>query len=183
MANSPRKTNPIPSQARLLEILDYNPATGRLTWKQRPECPPWWNARFAGKPAFTSPTSGYLHGSIDYVVLMAHRVIWKMLHDSEPVQIDHANGDRSDNSERNLRASNASDNGRNKVRLSNNTSGHVGVSWHRLRGRWRASIKIDRTSIHLGLFDSFADALAARKAKEVELGFSARHGSLPIRDE
>lgn len=51
----------------------------------------------------------------------------------------------------------------------NNTSGFRGVSFRPDRGRWRAYIKYQRKNIHLGSFINLKDAIAARKAAELEL--------------
>lgn len=50
----------------------------------------------------------------------------------------------------------------------NNTSGAVGVNWNKQVKKWRATISINGTSIHLGYFVSLSDAIIARKNAEVE---------------
>ncbi|WP_220386166.1 HNH endonuclease signature motif containing protein, partial [Klebsiella pneumoniae] len=47
---------------------------------------------------------GYIRVKVDGALVMAHRIVWKMLHGDEPSFIDHINGDRSDNRPKNLRA-------------------------------------------------------------------------------
>ena len=48
----------------------------------------------------------------------------------------------------------------------NSTSGCRGVSKMAETGKWRATITVDRRSIHLGTFDEFEDAVRARRAAE-----------------
>jgi hypothetical protein len=45
----------------------------------------------------------------------------------------------------------------------NNTSGYRGVVWDSNRRRWRAEIKLDGKKLHLGRFDKYEDAVAARR--------------------
>lgn len=82
--------------------------------------------------------------------------------------IDHIHGikTRNDNRKGNLRVVTHSQNGMNKDLQSNNTSGVAGVGWYSKTNKWRAYIMIDRKFIHLGLFDSFEDAVKARKEAE-----------------
>ena len=48
---------------------------------------------------------------------------------------------------------------------------------HRLAwDKWVAEIKVNRIKKHLGQFDTFDAAVAARKAAEVEFGFHENHG-------
>ena len=49
---------------------------------------------------------------------------------------------------------------------SNNSSGVSGVYWVKRQQRWAASIGFKGERYHLGLFDRFADAVAARKEAE-----------------
>lgn len=49
-----------------------------------------------------------------------------------------------------------------------NTSGHKGVSWDKLNGKWFAYINRDKkTRLRLGLFDNIEDAVEARKQAEI----------------
>jgi hypothetical protein len=163
------------SQEYLLLRLRYDPETGALFWRQDPAGTVQWNGRWAGKPAFTTIERGYLQGRIDWVLLYAHRVIWKMETGLEPEDIDHENGNRSDNRWVNLRDVSRTENMRNRMISSNNTSGHPGVSltkWH----TWKATIGVDNRTIVLGSFSSFDEAVAARKAAEVLHGYHQNHG-------
>ena len=54
---------------------------------------------------------------------------------------------------------------------------HVtGVFRHAQTGRWQAQIRIGGTSIHLGSFEAFDDAVAARRKAEEQYGFHKNHG-------
>lgn len=91
-------------------------------------------------------------------------------------QIDHINHVRTDNRIVNLRKASNTENSRNASIGSNNTSGALGVWFEKRRNAWVAEIKVDRRKIHIGQFDAFEDAVAARKAAEVKYGFHENHG-------
>ena len=55
-----------------------------------------------------------------------------------------------------------------KKNNKNNTSGCTGVSFRKDRNKWRAYIKFQRKYIHIGYFDLYEDAVAARKIAEKE---------------
>ena len=60
--------------------LNYDPATGSLIWKARPEARfQWWNARYAGAPAGSLDAKGYLRVYLDGTAYKAHRVMWAMV--------------------------------------------------------------------------------------------------------
>lgn len=182
-------TKELPSIDKLRKLLAYNPATGKLYWRERTpdmfedgkataehKCNRW-NSRYAGKEAFTSHNDGYKCGGIFSRVYVAHRVIWAMLHGAWPEeQIDHINGVRDDNRIENLRAVTHQENSKNQKVSSVNTSGHMGVSWHKEDQRWIARIGVNKKRIHLGCFTEIDDAIAARKAAEVKYGFHENHG-------
>jgi hypothetical protein len=175
---------PLPSKDYLWECLDYDPDSGRLTWKHRPvqhfkrrADHLTWNIKFAGKPALKRRHfGGYSAGTIDYQKCLAHRVIWKMMTGDEPPQIDHINGVRSDNRFANLRAATNAINCRNAAQRSDNTSGVKGVHWDASRQKWAAVISADRKHYHLGRFDTLAEATAARRTAERFLNFHPNHG-------
>lgn len=171
---------PLPSQEILLQLLRYEPETGKLFWRARPisDFPnerifKSWNTKYADEEAFTAITGdGYKIGSIENVRFYAHRVIFKMVHGTEPPQIDHINGQRPDNREINLREATDFINRHNAARSKNNTSGCTGVCWNRRERRWVASI----SNYKLGRFLSKKDAIASRKRAEIEFGYHPNHG-------
>jgi hypothetical protein len=82
-------------------------------------------------------------------------------------QVDHINGDKSDNRWCNLRAADNSQNHANIGLLSSNTSGLKGVV--RAKKKWGAQIGVNNQNVWLGNFDcpaaaSFAYQIAADKA-------------------
>lgn len=176
---------PQPPRQYLLECFDLDLDTGLLTWRARPRHhfktdAHWkvWAGRWAGVPAFREPDKdGYLMGRLDGKRRKAHRLIWKMLHGVEPLEIDHIDGDKANNRPDNLRSVTKSENMRNAPRPRANISGVVGVSQR--RGKWSARIKRNRRNIYLGDFHRFEDAVAARKAAEERFGFHPNHGRAP----
>lgn len=175
----------LPSSDLLNQLLRYDPKTGKLFWKNRPEShfkrerdAGSWNTRYAGSEAFAGVDfCGYRVGAIDQSTYKAHRIIWAMVNGCEPSsQIDHINGDPSDNRIENLRLVDCMANARNQRIRANNTSGIMGVYWKRPLKMWAAQIGSRRNRQHLGYFVKKSDAVAARKKAEVELGFHENHG-------
>ena len=80
--------------------------------------------------------------------------------DNKPF-VDHIDGDPLNNCLSNLRWCTHAENMRNRKKHRNNTSGHKGVSFHKVSGKWRAQIKVDGEKNHLGLYDSPEEAAAA----------------------
>ena len=74
---------------------------------------------------------------------------------------DHINGNGLDNRRANLRLSTGSENGWNRGKQVNNTSGYKGVFQIGNRMKWRAQIRHLGKSIHLGTFDNREEAHAA----------------------
>lgn len=136
-----------------------------------------WNSRWAGKEAFTHTSKlGYKSGGLLGKLWGAHRVIYKMITGHEPEQIDHINGDRTDNRFENLRSVSAAVNMKNQKQRSNNTSGTIGVHWHSVANKWCAAITVNLERIALGRFCVLEDAIEARKAAEIKYGFHENHG-------
>lgn len=183
-----------PAASVLPKILAADHETGRLYWLTRtPDmfqtgrhtaahtCAKW-NAARAGREAFTALTmNGYLHGRIWGRGYLAHRVIWALATGEWPTdQIDHINGNRSDNRLCNLRSVSHAENAMNVRRPASNTSGHIGICKPTRTGRWVAYITIEKSRRHLGSFDSMEAALSARQSAERQYGFHENHGNTVI---
>lgn len=177
------KSKELPSQDYLKECFDYDPETGLLLWKHRPvhhfknrRGYATWNARYAGTTALNCVSNGYKVGRIGGVNFLAHRVIYKLLNGTDPEYIDHGEGDRADNRPDSIANATITENNRNFGKSKANKSGTTGVSWDAHRCKWRAWIGDKRDQRYLGRFDNIDDAIAARKAAEVELGYHPNHG-------
>lgn len=85
---------------------------------------------------------------------------------SAPVglEVDHINRDRLDNRKRNLRLCSHGENQRNGSIRRDNTSGYVGVTYHRPRGTWQARLRFSGKRVTIGYFSSPTDAAKARDA-------------------
>lgn len=181
----------LPSRDILNQLLRYEPETGKLFWRERtPDMFPTgkyrrervcavWNSNYAGKEAFTAiDTHGYPYGNIFNRKFKAHRVIWCLVHGHWPVNdIDHIDGDCRNNRLENLRCVTHGENLKNQRRPSDNTSGVVGVCWHKQRSKWKAEIQSAGVKMHLGVFENFKDAVKARRDAEVCFGFHPNHGN------
>jgi hypothetical protein len=99
-----------------------------------------------------------------------HRLVAeRMGHDmsDRTLNVDHMNGDTTDNRRENLRIVSLTENARNRVGWKNSKSGIMGVGWDNSRQKWTAYIG-DGTpnGIKLGRFDTKEEALEARLAAE-----------------
>jgi hypothetical protein len=162
------------TQDYLKSILHYCPDTGVFTWIVNK------GPVKAGSIASCILTDGkgipYLSVMINGKTYLQHRLAWLYCFGYMPKDmVDHINGDTVDNRIRNLREASNSKNCKNQKRRTNNTSGVTGVYWVKVCGKWGARINSDYKSINLGVFNSFEDAVAARKAKEIELGYHKNH--------
>ena len=148
----------------LHKFLSYDPLTGKLRWKPREVDVKGWNKKYANKEAFTADNGeGYRCGAIMGESLKAHWVVWALHYGAWcPKQIDHIDGDKSNNAIGNLRMASHSENQRNKGKNKNNSSGFKGVSWREDRQKWYASIGVDGKQKNLGYFDNKEDAAIAR---------------------
>lgn len=91
----PKKT--LPSAEILRAIFRYDRRTGLLYWRARADASPSWNTRFAGRPA-GGEANGCMRVALKgYRVLMAHRVIWKLVYGTEPDEVDHIDGNTLNN--------------------------------------------------------------------------------------
>lgn len=160
------------THSHVLEVLNYDPATGVFIWRND------WGRMKAGDIAgrVNAQRRGYRYiglggqrknGGLEY---MAHRLAWFYVHGKWPVaDIDHINGDTSDNRIANLREATRSQNIMNAKRGPRNTSGVKGVSFDKARGKWVAEIKAGTVRRRLGRFDTKDEAAAAYREASKEM--------------
>lgn len=146
------------------ELFDYDQSTGLLIRRTRRG-----SRALTGAPAGSIDAHGYRQIQIARRLYKAHRLIWLHVHGEWPnQQIDHVNGDRSDNRIGNLREASNQQNCHNTVRTFGVTaSGFRGVSRHE-PGLWRARISVNGRTKHLGLFSTPQQASAAYLAAKSE---------------
>ena len=177
------------TQEYLKECFEYSAETGELHWKERPRehfktgkqdgKTAWktWNSQNAGKLVSSVNSSGYLRANIGGTRYSAHRIIWQLVHGYAPKgELDHINGDRTDNRICNLREVDHQGNMKNLARRSDNSSGITGVSYAKRDGVYIAYITIDKRMSVIGRFKTLEEAADARKEAEAKQGFHENHG-------
>jgi HNH endonuclease/AP2 domain len=142
---------------RLREILHYDPATGLFTWRvcrhHRTKI-----GAIAG-----CITNGYGIIVLDGSIYKMHRLAWAYTYGHWPKNdIDHIDGNGTNNRLLNLRDATRSMNCQNQKRAQkNNKTGLLGVRFRRDNGRYSAQIGVDGKPRYLGLFDTAEAAHAA----------------------
>jgi hypothetical protein len=141
--------------------MDYTPETGELAWRVDPPR----KKGFVGRVVGTRVSAGYLSVCIDGTTYLAHRLAWLHTHGRWPDgQIDHVNGDRTDNRLSNLRDVEQRVNLQNRrtVRGSKKSSALLGVfPAPSKKNPWASSIRVDRKKVHIGVFPTEEAAHAA----------------------
>ena len=160
------KYKPMPPLEELKEFLDYNPDTGIFTWIKKP------NRRIkVGQVAGRAHGNGYIRIRFKGIDYFAHRLAYYMYHGVDPLEnlVDHKYGDGSNNKIKDLTLATYSQNGINRVNLNrNNTSGVIGVCWHKRFKKWQAQIIVNKVYKYLGSFTNKEDAIKARREAEIK---------------
>ena len=100
-----------------------------------------------------------------------------LMNPSDGMLVDHINGNTLDNRMSNLRMATQQQNAMNKAIAINNTSGVKGVSRVKRNNKWVARISFEGKRIVLGTFDTFEEAVKARRdAEELYYGEFNRSG-------
>lgn len=150
--------------AELLQLLHYDPETGCFFWRINGKKRGIWQRAGGLKP------HGYEVIGVGYHRYYSHRLaIYYTTGQWPSGQVDHINGNRSDNRLSNLRVATHQENQRNRCLQRNNTSGTPGVHWSTGQKRWISRIKIDGRMRQLGTFIDKDEAIRARKEAEKEI--------------
>lgn len=149
------KRNCTLTQARLKEVLHYNPNTGVFTWRVS-------NCRVE-----KGDIAGWIYRSngidrrgikIDGINYIAARLAWLYTYGEWPKkQVDHKNRDALDDRLGNLRLATKGENQANTKKYKHSKSPYRGIT-QRKNGRWVAQIGIDGVTNGLGTFDTPEEA-------------------------
>ena len=144
-----------PTREQVAERLIYEPSTGVFRWRKQVG-----QLTKGGSVAGGVNSHGYHRISILDRAYATHRLAWLLMTGEWPAdQIDHIDGNKSNNAWSNLRAATGKQNCANKK-----TTNRLGLKGVRLDKRWQryyAQIEINGRSKHLG---SFGTAEAAHDA-------------------
>ena len=137
------------------EFMKYDKTTGQLTWIKKVG-----RKINPGMRVGSKNNRGYVEFDLYGKRYRAHRVIWAISTGSDTdLQIDHINGDKSDNRVSNLRAVTCSVNMQNQraAKVTSKT-GILGASPKKGTGRFVAQIKANGLARYIGVFDTAEEA-------------------------
>lgn len=144
----------LPEEDVFCSIYKYCHETGKVFWTV-----------YAGrgmKPGMQAGTinkNGYSILRVGKKRYPAHRLIWKHLYKEDPVlEIDHIDGNPSNNRKSNLRLASRMQNSYNRKLISSNTSGVKGVTWVGFLKKWKAQCGSNGRMHYLGVFKTIEEA-------------------------
>jgi HNH endonuclease/AP2 domain len=152
LTNTTNKT-PISSNLTkelLHEYFEYR--DGELFWKKEGK------GIQTSKLAGCVDTNGYYKVKIQGKMHGLHRVIFAMHYGYFPSNIDHIDGDQSNNRIENLREATTAQNAWNTTSNSRNTSGYKNVLFRKSRGKWTCRFKVNGKHIMRGAFNTPEEA-------------------------
>ena len=161
------------SQTELKKWLCYSPLAGVFEWRRSGR-----GIRAGSLAGAVCKDTSYIQVNLRGKQYRAHHLAWLYMTGKWPeCDIDHRDGDRTNNAFSNLREATKSQNQWNAKLSKTSTSGVKGVNFDRPTGKWRATVGIDDKKVHVGLFKTKEEAEEAVKLKRAELhGEFANHG-------
>jgi hypothetical protein len=157
------------NQTKLKNLFDY--VDGKLFWKvaNSPRIKVGQEAGYLRK-------DGYRYVQIDCKGYRSHRLIFLLHNGYLPTEIDHVDGDLTNNKINNLREATRDQNMFNTKTPRHNTSGIKGVSWYKATGKWSVHIGVNNKKLFFGRYKDLELAeLVAIEARNKYHGQFARH--------
>ena len=142
------------TQARLKEVLHYDPDTGLFRWLVTNS-----NRAVAGSACLSRNGNGYVQVGIDGRRYEGQRLAWLYMTGEWPAHlVDHVDMDQANNRWTNLRAATLAEN------MVNTRARRAAKGIRSRCGRYQAHIGIDGKQVYLGTFDTAEAASAAYEA-------------------
>jgi hypothetical protein len=140
------------TQQELKDLLHYDQDTGIFTWLIS-------RGSIKSGKKINNSIFDYTNIKINKKSYRAHRLAWLYIYGYIPInQIDHINGNKSDNRLCNLREVTNQQNQFNSPIRKDNKSGVKGVHWHKKQNKWVANLHINGKAKQLGSFDNLEEA-------------------------
>lgn len=155
------------SQDELKNLLNYDPETGDITWL----VPRGGGFGLGDKAGYLikGKKGGYLAILVKGARYRAHTLAWFYMTGEwvrKPLEVDHKDRNRSNNSWSNLRKATGAQNCTNTGLHGKNVSGVRGVSWDTRSGKWEARIRVNKKQYYLGQYTTVEEAAKVRKEAE-----------------
>lgn len=166
------------TQERLKAVLNYDSSAGTFTWRN-----PLVRRVKVGQIAGSLMSNGYINIGVDATRYLAHRLAWLYVHGAFVKEIDHANGDRTDNRIENLRSCSRSDNAHNLFKPRHGLSSkYKGVHWAKEKQKWATQICLNGKRKFVGRFHDEDAAAAAYDWNAVQMfgEFAKTNGSVVL---
>lgn len=164
----------LPDPDALRELLKYDPESpSALRWRHS------GRGRRLGLGAGALDPRGYWKVRVGGRLWYAHRIVWALQHGADPgdAQIDHINGDPSDNRLDNLRLATSQQNAWNRRHPPHGASRFRGVYLDRraMARPWYSQIAVGSETLHVGVFRCETAAALAydRAARRLRGPFAA----------
>lgn len=139
------------SYDRLIELVDYDCETGLFTRKKAV------GRSFKGRVLGYQNNNGYIAFTLDSKKYYAHRLAWLFVHKKFPVHdVDHIDGNRTNNKIANLRDVPRSLNLENstKAKSSNKSTGLIGAYLDKKTGKFTSRIQVNKQDKYLGYYET-----------------------------
>lgn len=163
------------------EYLEYNETTGMLHRKKIEAMDFKNKVGDAITGTITCKNLTYYAFRFKHGSYKAHRVIWAMVNGEMPDTIDHADGNGLNNRLDNLVNTTQANNCKNRRHQTNSSTGYSGITkvLSRTAGnppKYLARINTEPGKrITIGRYDTFEEAISARKLAETEYGYHENH--------
>ena len=172
-----KKTSKLTAE-RARELLDYDPETGVLRWKESKPHSKRKAGDIAGGVLHKDCGKSYGQIRIDRHMYKTHRVIWLIVYGVWAEEIDHEDGNGLNNKLANLKCVSRIENQRNKRLSYKNKYGCPGI--YEVAGRkkkFRVQINDGSRQLLIGAYYTIEEAIAARKQAEIDYGYHPNHGT------
>ena len=155
---------------KLKEVLKYDENTGIFKWrKDIYRCKNNSILVKKGDIAGCLNHDGYRYIKYNNKRYSEHRLAYMFVYNKVPTFVDHIDGDKQNNKINNLRECTKNQNGQNRTKMINNTSGFKGVHYDKRCNKFAAQIRNNKKLEWLGYFEKAEDAAIAYNNRAVKI--------------